>query len=754
MHRSPRCCIVLVAALLLGSACAATAGAVAWSPDATWPGRWLTLGPTGARGWVHQHRIHIIDVAPGSPAEGLLKRHDTIVGAAGARFGEGTDPRVWLGDAIDRAQSDEGRGRLALLFERDGKGLTIVVIQLPVLGSYSATWPFECAKSARILDEACAYLARMQYPHGGVQSEFDMATMWSGLPWLASGDPRYLDNARRAAYRLTAQSYSITGLNCWPCGYGGLFMAEYYLATGDRNVLPWLEKHAGVMAVGQMKCGSWGHSAPWGGYGAVNQIGLVCYAALLLTKECGIPVNEAVLERSATFFKSYAGKGWVPYGDHVPWRGPSGNGKNALAAVAFQLLGTEPDAVRAFSRSVARSHPYREDGHTGSFFSFFWGPPAAIHAGEGEFRTFLDAQRWYYALCRGHDGGVWCQPNPENLSGRTPGSYTWSGPEFSTGGMALVYALPLKRLRILGAERSVFGRKLPKPLAQARALYEQRKWAELDAALEKLPADQKSLGQQLATAAKLQRESVTHTLSRFGDSIAAGDAYRASELLKSLERLLGKDDPRLAAAQKTMSENERWVEEGRKYYEAWWTLRDYTWQSWHYYGQQAKAVLDHAAPVPPGHWTPILAASEKAPQTWKMLALDGGAAPPKGWQEPGFDDSKWASGPAPVVSRGKKGLVWTTPAVLLRKTFDAADAAATLRLKLKSVKGQVVQVYLNGMLVATAVGTARRGYASIPLDPAAGKLLKQGRNCIAVHGLSEVGKGQSLDIGLDGQPRR
>ena len=30
-------------------------------------------------------------------------------------------------------------------------------------------------------------------------------------------------------------------------GYGGLFVAEYYLATGDRTVLPWLEELAGLL---------------------------------------------------------------------------------------------------------------------------------------------------------------------------------------------------------------------------------------------------------------------------------------------------------------------------------------------------------------------------------------------------------------------------------------------------------------------------------------------------------------------------
>ena len=762
-RRTPSIPVVL-AAFLLAASGAALGGAVTWSPHAEWPGRWLSLGPTGARGWVHGHRIHVVAVAPGSPARGVLAPHDVVVGAGGARFKEGEDPRVALGNAITDAETQPRGGRLALAVERDGAQRTLT-LQLRVLGSYGRGWPFECAKSARILDEACAYLATMQYPDGHMQSELGMNTMWAGLLLLASGDAAWLDNARRAAYWLTAQDYAWVGLNAWPCGYGGLYVAEYYLATGDRTVLPWLAKNARTLTDGQMTCGSWGHSAPWGGYGAVNQVGLVCYIALLLTRECGLDVDAAALERSRGFFKKYAGKGWVPYGDHVPWRGPSGNGKNALAAVAFALLGSEPQAVRAFSRSVATSYAHRELGHTGSFFSFFWGPLAASHADRAEFRSFLDRQRWYYDLARTWQGGLTNQPNPENLSGRTPGTYSWDGAESTTGGMALLYALPRRTLRILGAEPSVFGRKLPPPLAKARALYEARKWDELAPCLAALPAEHKRMGQQLARAARRLRQSVTLSLGAFDRSIDEGDVYRASELLKGLERLLGKDRAELAAAQKSLAANDRWVEEGRKYHEAWSTLRDYGWQSWHYYGRHAKRILDDVDPPTLPHWHTLAATSEKAPQPWRMLQWgDVAAEPPQedtppakldGWQAIGFDDAAWTECTGPVQSRTGKGTPWNSRHVLLRRTFDLEEAAcASLRLLLMSGRDCSAEVYLNGVLVARALAGPRRGYARIPLAPDAAGLLRKGRNLLAVHGRQD-GKGQrALDVGLQAVRRR
>ena len=755
--------VAVLASLLLSVGGAAWARAVTWSPHATWKGRQVVLGPTGARGWVEGHRIHVADVAPGSPADGLLEAGDVLLGANGTPFPEGQDPRVALGNAIAESETEARRGRLTLTVQR-GRESRTVGLTLRVLGAYSPTWPADCPKSARVVEKACAYLASVQYPDGHVQGELGMATMWDGLLWLASGDARYLDNARRAAYWLSEQDYEGVGLNSWPAGYNAIFLAEYHLATGDRTVLPQLEKLAKLLAMGQMKCASWGHSSPWGGYGAVNQVGLACFIGLILTRECGVAVNEKAIEASRAFFKKYAGKGWVPYGDHVPWRGPSGNGKNALAAVAFHLLGGEEDAVRAFSRSVAASYPHREDGHTGAYFSFFWGPLAASLASREELRTFLDHQRWYYDLARTWDGGLVCQPNPENLSGRTPGIYTWCGPEYTTGGMALFYALPRKTLRILGAPHSAFGRDVPAPVAKARALYEGRKWDELAAAVAALPAGQRPLGEQLRAAARRQRESVTLTLEAIENDIREGDVYRASELLESLERLVGKDNPQLAAAQKLMADNQRWVDEGRKYYEAWSTIRDYSWQYWHHYGQRAMAQLERTLPRPPRLWTAIAATSEATPQTWKAHQWgDPEGEPPArdvvwdglaGWQKPGFDDGQWADLAAPVKSSRGKAKGWHARHILLRRTFSlpTTDFAA-LRLRLSAARDQETEVYLNGELVGRAIGGAGRGYAAIALDPSAVGLLRKGENLLAVHS-AKGAKGQgSLDLGLEGAQR-
>ena len=730
---------------------------VVWAPNASRPGAHANLGPTGARGWVDGHRIHVIDVAKRSPADGPLRINDAIIGANGERFIEGADPRVALGKAVAVSETAEKKGVLALTVLRGGEEKTVTV-RLRVLGEYSRTWPFDCEKSRRILADACRWMATQQYPDGHIDGELGGATAWAGLLWLAAGDVEYLDNARRAAYWLVDTKYSAAkvSLNNWALGYAGILLAEYYLITGDSAVIPELKGLADAIAKGQMACGSWGHSSPWGGYGAVNSVGLPCFMTLVLARECGIRVDEAAVKRSTQFFRKYVGRGWVPYGDHKPWRGNSSNGKSAMAAVAFALLGDDAEAVKDFSESVAASGEFREVGHTGSYFSIMWGPPAAILARRENFHTFMNVQKWYYDLSRTWDGGIASLPNPENLGGRTPGTYALSGPSYTTAGIGLTYALPQKRLRILGAEPGVFGRKASGPTAKAMALLREKKWQELEAAVAKLKGKPAA---DLRAVIQLQDQSVAATLAGIERTVGAGDVYRALRMLEALQRLLGEDCPKLADARKLLAENEKWIETGKDYYEKFGKAWDYGWQYWHYYGKHAAEVLAGGAPVQPPGWQALVETSEKAPQDWKLAQWGGEASDPptqdpapkefEGWTGLEFDDSKWADRQGPVGGGKNATTAWQERDVLLRKAFKI-DEGRFVRARLNVTVGQdcSAEVYLNGFRVAEIVQGSRKGYAAIELSPSAVKLLHRGQNLLAVHARKGEGKNQTLDVGL------
>jgi hypothetical protein len=218
------------------------------------------LGATGARGWIYSDKmvtsdarqILITEVAKGSPAEGVLKEKDVILGVFGKPFSY--DPRTEFGRALTRAESEKDQGVLSLLRWRNGKTETIT-LKLPVLGKYSKTAPYDCPKSKAIFEQGCEVLVeRIKAP--GYRAN-PITRSLNALALLASGNGKYLPVIEKEIE--WASSYSARSFQTWYYGYVMMFLAEYVLATDDQSALPALERLALEAARGQSMVGSWGH---------------------------------------------------------------------------------------------------------------------------------------------------------------------------------------------------------------------------------------------------------------------------------------------------------------------------------------------------------------------------------------------------------------------------------------------------------------------------------------------------------------
>jgi hypothetical protein len=746
------------------------------------------LGPTGARGWVYGHRTHTRDsreiliksVEPGSPADGILQPYDIIIGAAVPPDTPSTewqsapavkpfdsDARLSLARAITWAESNQGKGELKLLRHRDGISET-VVIKLPALGDYSKTAPFHCPKSDRIVEEAVDFLAERMPVEGfskGVPQPMAAALL------LASGNDVYLDHVRRSAYQMSINnSINDAGHETWRWGNTNLFLCEYYLATGDRRVLPTIEQYCKVLAEGQCNPGTWGHRAvpdfipP--GYGSVNATGVVCFLSMILGWQTGIEIDEQAIEHSINFYGSYAGRGGIPYGDHPPYNDPTCNGKNGMAAVAFHQLGADP-AAQWFARMACSANLASfESGHSGNYFNQTWTPLAASLTGRENYANFWARFNSFRDLARRWDGSFMTQPQPDKREGDLgSGNYVKSGPMWSTGGLALSYLADTRRLAILGRTDSVFAANAPEELKDAINLYDEKKFNECremaEAIAEKAPSERVlRLAKQLSDAARRNLNSIELTCESMKEALAAGDLYKLKWQLLGIESIMDIDDPRLEDFRDALegSDAEEVMDQGKKYYDAvagaqWSGLKGFEIITRHAqvdrrkrgaleklaeegegpYDKMAEAYLQ-AYPkvvlIPDSFLIPPPSKGneskpDNAVECWRYLS--GNEDSDEKWKEVFFNDRRWKE-----VSLPSKEIASTDPG-RLRAVFEVSDPEAIKSLSLEFDTSTPFKGYLNGKLILNETGGNNwKRRVTLLLKPVTRELLKKGDNCLAV----------------------
>ncbi|MBT3294872.1 MAG: hypothetical protein HN383_06350 [Verrucomicrobia bacterium] len=400
-------------------------------------------------------------IEEGSPAAvtGKLKAGQFIETINGQKLAD-VDPRIQLAALITEAEASDGILTFMIREQADSEPFAVDV-QLPVLGAYSETWPLDCPKSDRIVRDFADYLAESGWGDG--RCELNGPAM---LFLLSTGEEKDLDVVREWI-KTTIAFYAANPapFKNWRLGYGGISLAEYYLRTGDKAILPVIQKYADV-ARDHHYLGGWAHGGTglfkYMNGGHMNAAGTHVLAFLLLAKECGVDVDERTLQSSLTQFYRFAGRGLTPYGDGLPENLFVDNGrcgKLALAmAAATALTPDGEDSLYARARDVAAfkgftTTPWMNHGHTGGGVGEVWRSMVMGMLYEKrpkQYRSFMKERQWFYELSRRHDGSFGIL-NGGRYDGR-PGST----PEWGHA-MGLTYTAPRKTLRITGAPRTRYG---------------------------------------------------------------------------------------------------------------------------------------------------------------------------------------------------------------------------------------------------------------------------------------------------------
>ncbi len=437
------------------------------------------LGATGMRGWIYtrpatyldslqgrttalSRQILVTHVGDKSPADSVMKMDDVILGVGGKPFSD--DARKSIAVAIQEAEKDANKGVLKLTRWRAGKAEE-VQLKLAVIGTYSDTAPFNCPKSKRIFDDACKVLEKEELG----------SNLWgaiNGLALLSTGRTEYLPKLQALARKIGPSTLKLElrdGMVIWDWGYKNLFLCEYFLATGDTEVLPAIKEYTVKMSMGQGMYGTFGHGiappSPEGKlhgsippYGPVNEAGLIGNLAIVMGKKCGVKDQEveAAIARASGFFGWYTDKGGIPYGEHEPWPYHENNGKSSMTAVLFALQGNRTKEAQFFAKMATAGYRSRECGHTGQGFSYLWSALGANAGGPLATAAFFKEASWHLDLVRRSDGSFTYDGGEQYGAGKTDDN-TYYG-KSSYNGLSpnatyvLTYSLPLKKLFITGRD--------------------------------------------------------------------------------------------------------------------------------------------------------------------------------------------------------------------------------------------------------------------------------------------------------------
>jgi hypothetical protein len=402
-------------------------------------------------------QMQVSRVDKGSPAEatGKIKVGQRIETINGEKLKD-IDPRIQLGAIITKAEATDGVIKLMIKETPDAKTADEVIVNIPVLGAYSKTWPLNCPKSAKIVRNQADWLAKTgNYAGPGVNL---------GLLYLLStGEEKDLEVARGWIKEVVAKYKDAKKIDPYPwgAGYGGIGLCEYYLRTGDETILPLIEKVADYLKF-YMYNGGWnGRGGVSFGYGHMNAAGLQSVSFLLLARECGAKVDEYTLQETFKHLYRFAGHNNVAYGDSLPEGGFVDNGKSGglafTMAAAATLTPEGEQSIYAKARDIQAvksfySTSWMFHGHTGGGIGEIWrGASMGLMAEKKplKYREFMDNRQWFYELSRHHDGSM-------GIVGNHIGGGGYDDPRQWGIGIALAYTIPRKTLRLTGAPATKF----------------------------------------------------------------------------------------------------------------------------------------------------------------------------------------------------------------------------------------------------------------------------------------------------------
>jgi len=341
-----------------------------------------------------------------------------------------------------------------------------VDIEIPRIGSFAGRYDPDCEKAETYRAMLAHRLAVQQdedgkWPGGGY-ARHSFCTAMCGLGLLAHADPAYDANIRRAAYYV-AYAADPT-IWAYPRGLILQFVCEYYLRTGDDDILPAMHRLYLLSRQNVLADGTAGHKLHPGydGPGYIGGGAVICCA---LAAARHTPLNadgsvEKLLRKMLLRVQDLAPTGFVPYGrdnqQNINFAGIDVDGIKGQAtscasgpyAVATLTAGG-PEHFTKVTRKRYGSGPFGnvDAGHATAVIPFVMGSLAVNACGDEALREHLGVFLWKLTTHRKFNGFI--NGNTNRLEYRG-GDAVLGYPFWRTGGYLLVLNSHKRNLAMTG----------------------------------------------------------------------------------------------------------------------------------------------------------------------------------------------------------------------------------------------------------------------------------------------------------------
>lgn len=676
------------------------------------------IGPAGFRTGPFGPNMGVRKVKQGSPADGKVFEGDVIYSANGNMLGD----KAWevMGAAITESETREAEGKLVLGLRRDGKNMD-VELTLEVMGTYSPTAPYDCPKTEKIIGDLERWLIQDGAGAGYLNTD--------ALFMLATGNPELQGYVRRIVYKILEKKLPDVPIDgrkagkSWYNSAEALLLSEYYLATGDTNVLAHLKFACDRLAATQNKeFGGWRHNFPGGAhYGLIPNAGLPGAMGMNFAIKAGVDIDMDSYHLAIKHFEDKrADSGYLIYGygkltmDKPPVFDPEKilNGKmdsfNGGLSAAAILMNHTGNYKGAHLTSMISAYAWNNTfgGHGGNFWNNFWTPLGAQQHSKNAFIHFWRNYRWYRESNRMFDGSL-----IQHESGKVGAGC----------GVALV--APRERLRITGAPDSPFETDAPESLKPALEAYRNKDYVTAAKRGEELLASG-TVGKDIRPTVVyfLQQAnditaSIEADLERISKLAAEGKIDEAKSFIPGLKGILPVGDKRSEVAQATIASAKPASKQPKQA-----KTQEVTEQE----GSWVRLVSER--PTKDKDKGPDVSSQPEAFSIWKIKIVEDLSQAPEDWAQPGFDDSDWKETSLPISWR-----MYHT--ALLRTTFnvDNKNAFDALRLYAWVFRQQGIEIYLNGKLIGKVNNIEKKtGNIENEFKESALKHLRKGKNTLAV----------------------